>query len=304
MITSCSSINGKIRFGTAGSGGIYSDFGNAFATVASNEYSDLSFDVKNTAGSTANIRLISDNYLQLAIAQADVLNDAYYGEGDFKSGDKYQGYSAIAGLYTEACHIIVRNDSNIHSISDLQGKKVGVGEKESGTEHNAYQILSANGLSSNMINPVNLDYAHTAEQLENNAIDAMFCTAGIDNTVVGELAKQADIRFLEIDETAVKRLTDTYNFYTEYSIPSGTYKGLDHDIKTLGVRSVLIASDKLPEDTVEKITKVLFEHSKELQFSISSDLDINKDNALDGVTIPFHKGAIKYYNSIGIDTSK
>ena len=44
----------------------------------------------------------------MAIAQNDMTNDAYYGEGNFAGGDKYRGYSAIATLYDEACQIVVR----------------------------------------------------------------------------------------------------------------------------------------------------------------------------------------------------
>ena len=76
-------------------------FADTFSDIAQSD-EDYKMEVKTTAGSAANLRLLSENYVQLAIAQADLTNDAYYGTGIFEEKE-YQGYSAIAGLYTEAC---------------------------------------------------------------------------------------------------------------------------------------------------------------------------------------------------------
>ena len=113
MLTGCGSSSGTIRFGAAGLGGTYHMFSDAFAEIIESESADCSIEVKTTAGSAANVRLLSDGYVQMAIAQADIINDAYYGVGMFENDKKYQGYSAVGGLYTEACQIVVRADSDI-----------------------------------------------------------------------------------------------------------------------------------------------------------------------------------------------
>ncbi len=63
--------------------------------------------------------MLSNHYIDLAIAQADLIQDAYEGTGAF-DGNICKDYSAIAGLYTEACQIVVRADSSIYSLDDLQ----------------------------------------------------------------------------------------------------------------------------------------------------------------------------------------
>lgn len=45
--------------------------------------------------------------------------------------------------------MIVRADSDIQSVEELQGKTVSIGAEESGSEQNAWQILSAYGLNEN-----------------------------------------------------------------------------------------------------------------------------------------------------------
>ena len=299
MTTGCSRQE-TIRFGAAGVGGMYYPFANAFTELASKDETGINWKVKSTAGSAANLRLLSDNYIELGIAQADLIEDAYYGKGTFHSG-KYRGYKAVASLYPEACQIVVRKDSDITSLDDLAGKNVSVGEEESGTERNATQILEMCGLPDNLVNTKNLDYTDAADQLAEKKIDAFFCTAGICTTVIEELTKECDIRLLEIPESCRQKLKKAYSFYDDYVIPAGTYSGQTEDIQTISVQSVLLASSTLSEKTVQKLTASLFKHIKDIQYSISINLQLTPQEAVKGITIPFHPGAETYYKLEGVE---
>ena len=299
MTTGCSRQE-TIRFGAAGVGGMYYPFANAFTELASKDETGINWKVKSTAGSAANLRLLSDNYIELGIAQADLIEDAYYGKGSFHSG-KYRGYKAVASLYPEACQIVVRKDSDITSLDDLEGKNVSVGEEESGTERNATQILEMCGLPDNLVNTKNLDYTDAADQLAEKKIDAFFCTAGICTTVIEELTKECDIRLLEIPESCRQKLKKAYSFYDDYVIPAGTYSGQTEDIQTISVQSVLLASSTLSEKTVQKLTASLFKHIKDIQYSISINLQLTPQGAVKGITIPFHPGAETYYKLEGVE---
>ena len=299
MTTGCSRQE-TIRFGAAGVGGMYYPFANAFTELASKDETGINWKVKSTAGSAANLRLLSDNYIELGIAQADLIEDAYYGKGSFHSG-KYRGYKAVASLYPEACQIVVRKDSDITSLDDLEGKNVSVGEEESGTERNATQILEMCGLPDNLVNTKNLDYTDAADQLAEKKIDAFFCTAGICTTVIEELTKECAIRLLEIPESCRQKLKKAYSFYDDYVIPAGTYSGQTEDIQTISVQSVLLASSTLSEKTVQKLTASLFKHIKDIQYSISINLQLTPQEAVKGITIPFHPGAETYYKLEGVE---
>lgn len=303
FITGCAAGSAKIRFGAAGLGGTYHVFADAFARVVTGQEEKYEVDVKDTAGSAANLRLLSDGYIQMAIAQTDLTNDAYYGTGIFHDGNIYQGYSAVAGLYTEACQIVVRKDSGIESVEDLQGKTVSVGEEESGTEQNAKQILAAYGLSEKLVDEVNRDYTSAADQLKKGDIDALFCTAGTATTMIGELAKQCDVQLLALDENAIGKLLGSYDFYTRYTIPAGTYQNQTEDVQTVGVKAVLLASNQLSEKTVEEITQILFAQKEQLQYALPVNMELDEQEAVEGITIPFHKGAEKYYKGLGISVT-
>lgn len=304
LLTGCGAGTGKIKFGAAGLGGTYRVFGDTFANLVAAKNKKYNMEVRTTAGSAANLRLLSDGYIQMAIAQMDLTNDAYERTGIFENEKKNGGYSAVAALYTEACQIVVKADSGINTVEDLQDKTVSVGEEESGTEQNAKQILAAYGLNESLVNEVNLDYSSAAEELNNGKIDAFFCTAGAQTTVIGEIAKKCPVRLLNIDEKSADKLKKSYKFYTDCIIPKETYNGQTEDVHTVGVKAVLLASDQLSTDTVKDITKILFKNKQELQYSLPVDISLDEKSAVEGVTIPFHKGAAAYYEECGMDAAE
>ncbi len=293
----CGSADSVIKFGAAGVGGVYSTFANAYAQLASEEGMEIA--VKSTAGSVANLRLLSENYIQFAIAQADLTHDAYYGLGSYEN-KPLTGYSAVAALYTEACQIIVKADSSITSVEDLLHGTVSVGAENSGSERNALQILQAYGLSKDLVSCQNLDYADAAEALKNGQIDAMFCTTGTPTSVVEGLSEACDIRLLSLDDEHIHLLESSYDFFSTYVIDAGTYKGQDGDVTTVGVQALLLANDTLDNATVEKLTGILFDKSQGLQYGVTIDLQLDPKAAVDNATIPLHPGALAYYESQGI----
>ena len=154
VLTACGQQN-KLRIGTAGEGGNYNSLGHALSATLSKDPYNINTEVRTTAGSAANIRLISENYLELAIAQSDVIDEMYNGTLESAA---MKGYSAVAALYPEPVQIVVRADSSIASITDLAGKTVSVGEADSGTQKNAAQILQVYGLTSNMLTVQNMSF--------------------------------------------------------------------------------------------------------------------------------------------------
>ena len=288
----------RLRFGVAGEGGIYREFGERFAALE-NETDNGQVELKATAGSAANLRLLTGEYLQLAIAQADLVQDAYDQTGIFADEEESRGFGAVAALYTETCQVVVRADSKIRTVEDLQGKTVSIGAEESGSEQNAMQILSAYGLNDKLVSMVNLNYEDAEAQLKAGKIDAVFITAGAPSPVLAELAGECGIRLLNVDGAAAQRLISTYSAYSMVTLPAGTYFGQTEDVQTVGVKAVLLASDELPAKQVQKLTELLFSSREGLEEQLGIPLDAEQD-AVEGVGIPFHAGAAAYYKAAGI----
>lgn len=300
LLSGCSSAETvrRLRFGAAGEGGVYREFGERFAALE-NETDNGTVELKTTAGSAANLRLLTGEYLQLAIAQADLAQDAYDQTGIFADEEESRGFGAVAALYTETCQVVVRVDSEIRTVEDLQGKTVSIGAEESGSEQNAMQILSAYGLNDKLVSMVNLNYEDAEAQLKAGKIDAVFITAGAPSPVLAELAGECGIRLLNVDGAAAQRLISTYSAYSMVTLPAGTYSGQTEDVQTVGVKAVLLASDELPAKQVQKLTELLFSSREGLEEQLGIPLDAEQD-AVEGVGIPFHAGAAAYYKAAGI----
>lgn len=301
LLTGCSGSGtalGKLRFGVAGEGGVYRVFGQSYAALE-NETSNGQVELKNTAGSAANLRLLMGDYLQLAVAQSDLAREARERTGLFEGEEEEGGFSAIAALYTEACQVVVRADSGIESIEDLQGRTVSIGEEESGSAKNAEEILAAYGLNDRLVDCLNLNYNDAAAQLKAGKIDALFVTCGAPFAALTGLAGSCEVRLLPIDGGAAQRLLGRAEGYEVCSVPAGTYPGQTEEVPTVGVKALLLASDSVPAEQVQALTELLFAHRDELSQQLGIPLDAEED-AVEGVGIPFHAGAAAYYKAAGI----
>ena len=286
----------EIRFGAAGEGGPYYAYSMAVAKTVQAD-AGYAFDVKATAGSAANIRLLSEGYLQMAIAQSDVAADAWNGCGAFE-GDARTGYSAVASLYTEYCQIVVRADSDILGVEDLYGKVVSVGEEESGTELNARQILECCGLGETSVQLRNDNYRQAAAALKSGEIDAFFVVAGAPTTAITDLSVNREFKLLAIDDEHYDILASKYGFYSKYPIVAGTYSN-EEDVQTVAVKATYICREDLPEDVVYEFTKALFEKKDALVVAHNKFANIDLSYAQDDIgSVPFHAGAARYYNEV------
>ena len=301
LCVSCGSntANKDLRFGTGGVGGMYYAYGTELSKLISTDGKIRNLDVKTTAGSAANLRLLHEKFLDIAIVQSDTLSNAVNGLGVFASVGEGSGYAAVAGLYTEACQIVVAGKSDIQTVNDLVGKKVSVGERESGVLQNAEQILLAHGLTFEMIEPQYMSFADAAKALQDGTIDAFFITAGAPTVSVVDLADKKDIRLLSIAPEVQNNMMKLYKGYTRCTIPAGSYHGQTEAVSTIGVKAVLVASTELKDDEVAYLTEFIFRNAATLPHN-SSDKTLDTRYAVEDIPASFHAGAAKYYDTQGV----
>ena len=276
----------SIKLGTGNEGGTYYQYGEEIADIASN------VTVKTTAGSDANLRLLDKGYIDAAIAQSDSIDISTV------------NCSAVTGLYTEAVQLIVSKDSGINSVEQLRGKRVSIGEEESGGIRNANQIFLAAGLTLDDVDEKHLSLSNAAEAIERGEIDAFFFTAGAPTKTVAELCDKGLVNVVGLDEALMKRLINLYPGYISCTIPAGTYKGQNSDIVTVGLRAVLIVSPSMKDSDVNSLIKDIMENSEKLNRDIATDGKIDGEAAVLSVGIPFHPAAADYLEKMGIHVAK
>jgi hypothetical protein len=282
---------------TGGTAGTYYPFGGAMAKIWNSKIKDMNVTAQTSGASAENIRLINKKEVELALVQSDTLDFAFNAKEAFK--EPLKGMSTIAVLYPEIIQVVVAAGSPIKSFADLKGKKVGVGAPGSGTEANFRQLLDAYGMKKEDVNAQFLSFSESAEAFKDKHIDAFFVTAGIPNAGIMDVATTSAIRILDIPADMAAKLTQKYPFLAAVKIPANTYKGQAAEVSTVAVNAVLIAGSQLKPEMVYNLTKALFENQAELASAHAKGKELNPKYAVQGVSIPFHPGAVKYYKEKG-----
>lgn len=290
-----------ISIATGGTSGTYFPLGGALAKIFNEKVSNVSANAQSTGASVENVGLVAGGEAELAFIQNDITYYAFTGTEVYDGKDKVTNIRGLAMLYPEVIQIVATKDSGITSVEDLKGKKVAIGAPGSGTEANARQILAAHNLQYSDLGKADfLSFGEAADQLKNKQLDAAFVTAGLPTSAITEVAQTSDIVIVPIEAAKIAELASQYPFYAEVTVPAGTYRNQDQDVKTTAVMAMLVVNEKLDENLAYELTKSIFENRQIIIDTHSRGNDITLETALQGMPIEIHPGAKKYYDEKGI----
>jgi len=302
------------RIGTGSTGGTYFPIGGLIATGISHPPGSrpceaggscgvpgLIAAAQSTQGSVDNVAAIAAGQVESGLAQADIAFWAYRGEGPYAKSGAVEDLRAIANLYPESVHIVVRRDAEIDSVSDLRGKRVGLGAEESGTRVDAGIVLDAYGLSEKSIKGALVGPAEGADMLRAGELDAFFFVAGAPATAIRDLAEHVEIDLLPIDGVAAVSIVKEHPFFSAGEIGAGVYPDVD-GVATLDVGAQWLTSAEADPELIYGITRALWHPNTQalLARGHPEGRNITLPTALDGVAIPLHPGAERYYREIGL----
>ena len=306
------------RIATGGTAGTYFPIGGLLANAISNPPGSRACDQGGSCGapglvatalasngSVANINGIAGGSIESGFSQSDVAYWAFTGSGVFEGKPAVEGLRTIANLYPESIHLVARADSGIEGVADLKGKKVSLDEPGSGTLVDARLILEAFGLSESDIEPEYLKPNQAADLMRDGNMDAFFFVGGFPAGAIAELATSRDIKLVPISGPEAEGVIEEYGFFATNTVPAGTYEGVNEDVETLAVGAQWVTGADQDEELIYQITKALWnENSRKLLDSgHAKGKEIRLETALDGVGVPLHPGAARYYREAGLDVT-
>jgi hypothetical protein len=281
--------------------GVFGIFATGIGTHLSKSVPNLDVSVTATGGSVENIRRVNGGEADMGLSFASDVHEAFYGQEKFK--DKpLTNYRSVGVVFVGVAHAITYADSGIRSVQDLAGKRVAVGTPGSGTFASAERVFRSLGVW-DKINRIPLLGAQAGEAMSDGKADAFFWTGPEPDRVTMEAATKKPIRAIDIYTPATK--TDffkQYPYFARYVFPANSYKGITEDTSTVGIPVIWYVQKDLPAPLVQKITEAAYGkdgHAHMLKVHAGSK-DMVPQRALNGVTIPLHKGAEDHWRAAGV----
>ena len=289
-----------MTMGTGSPTGTYYAYGGIIGQYITNN-AGVTVNAVSTGGSKDNIQGIDIGDYQLGTVQSDVMHYAWNGTRSFEEDGKIESFRTVAGLYAEAVQLVTANP-DIKTVADLKDKKVSIGAPGSGVYFNAMDVLAAAGLTEQDIKPQYQNFDESADALKDGKIDAAFIVAGAPTPAITELCMtNANVRIVPIDGEIADKLMKENTFYSVYKIPANTYKNQTEEVLTVTVKATLIVSASASEDEVYRLTAAIFDNIEAITKEHAKGAELSLENATDGLTVPFHAGAAKYFKEKGIE---
>ena len=302
------------RIATGGTVGTYFPIGGLIASALSNPPGSRLCDDGGScgvpglvatsvasSGSVANVAAIGSGTAQSGFVQSDIAYWAYTATGIYEGRPKVDSLRAIANLFPESVHLVVRKGSGIKTMRDLRGKRVSLDEQGSGTLVDARLILAAYGLGERDFKPQYLPAQRVADSFKDGTIDAFFNVSGWPQSSIVDLAATVGIDLVPIDGPEAARLIKQYNFFSADEIPDEAYKNVG-GVRTVSVHALWLTSAKQAPPLIYQVTAALWNRNTRrlLDSGHVKGQVIRLQSALTGVGIPLHEGAEKFYKEQGL----
>ena len=301
-----SKLQAEDVFITIGGGdfaGVYYPTGLAIASMINNKRHDYGIraTVEATPGSVFNLNAIMAGYLEFGLAQADKQYQAVNGLAEWAKKGPQKELRAVFSLHHESVTLVAAVDAGINTIADLKGKRVNLGNPGSGQHWNAIDALEAVGLDPKRdILPQKVKASEAPALLQDNRIDAFFCTVGHPSeTIQTALSGLRKVRIVPISGPGIDKLIADNSYYRSATIPAGMYNNKE-DITTFGVGATFVTSADVPDDVVYTVVKSVFENFDQFKKLHPAFANLKAEEMIkDGLSAPLHDGAMKYYKEKG-----
>lgn len=310
LVLGCAQLASAKTFITIGSGsttGLYYPTAVGMAKIVNEAGIDMRANARSTGASVFNNRAVGSGQLQMGISQNNMAYYAYHGSGVEAFKDKpIKNLRGVAVLYPETIQVLARKDADIDSLDDMKGKRVYVGDIGSGTEQDVKNVFGAFDMSIDDLKaPVRGSAGSAVGLLRDGQIDAMFYTVGLGASAITEAAQTAPIDLVSISPKKIEQLHGKYPFYTQMKIPGGTYPGIKDDVTSITLKAMLVTSSDMSKDDIYQFMNTVFNKKKGAFYNDIQNPNLKKyftlDSALEGMSIPLHAGAVKFFKEQKID---
>jgi TRAP transporter TAXI family solute receptor len=292
-----------VTIGTGGVTGVYYAAGGAVCRLVNKDRAshNIRCSVESTGGSVFNVNTIKAGELDLGFVQSDVQFNALKGVGQFKDAGPYEDLRAVFSVHPEPFTVVARKEAGIKEFADFKGKRFNVGNPGSGTRSSMEELLDALGWT---IGDFSLASELKADEhgpaLCDGKIDGFFYAVGHPSANIQDPTTTCGAQLVSLKGPEIDKLLEGKPYYAKATIPGGLYPNNPQPTETYGVLATLVASTKVPADTIYQIVKSVFENFDEFKRLHPALAHLTPEGMVkDGLSAPLHEGAERYYKEKG-----
>ncbi len=292
----------RIVFGGGPAGGTFQVVANAIQVYKPvKNIAEFSVRAQSSGGSVENLRKVNSGKSHMGVVYS---GHVYLGRNGLMKNDskKYEDVLAVAYLYGAPAQLVVRADSGIKSVKDLEGKKVGVGNAGSGAFANCELFFTHMGIW-DKIERNAMGYNDAAAAFGNNQLDAFWLFTAFPSGAVIMAAQTNKIALVNLDaEAETSGFYKKYPYFAKLTVPAGTYKGVDTDTPSFQDSALWVANSKVPADVVYKLLSIIYTDAglKHMVEQKKTFKEMSIKNGVKGIVTPMHPGAIKFWKEKGV----
>jgi len=293
-----------LQLGTGGSGGSLYYAGAAIQQGVSETFANLTVASQSTNGSVENLRRMESGDLQLAFT--DPSSIAMEAEAGNISAENI----CLLGAAWDNPWYLVGGVGLPETLTEglTASTKVGAGEPGSSIQTQMGQVCQVLGLELSSMDKEDIGMSEELTALIDRRLEVGFFGGSAPHPSIEQLAAQlkGGVHLLSWTDEQIEELQELNPFVNAYTVPAGTYTGLDYDAQIPAYNLPLVVRADVDEDTVYELTKYLYTHSEELAKIYPACAHYIPENALKALkayeecNVQVHPGAVRYYKEIGI----
>jgi uncharacterized protein len=289
----------RISIATAGTGGSYFPIGASIADVLNKNIPGTQAKAETTGGAAENIHLVGSGQSDIGITTSYL---AYFGINGMEPYKQKMPEITVlfTGFQAAPLQIVTSQKSNINSIKDLKGKKVGLGPRGGASLLLIKDLFEFNDFKISDVGATYATYEDSAQGLQDGQLDAIIIGAAQPTTSIqGLVANKVPIKMISIPDAASKPFLEKFPYYGKITIPKEMYS-LKEDVQAIIMPNLMIVRKSLDPNLVYNMDKAIFEHLKDIYAAHPAAAAIKLETAAQKLGLPFHPGAEKYFKEKGV----
>ncbi len=293
-----------LKIGVSSAGGDWFRAGAKFSTMIPEALPEVAATTL-IGGAVVNVSRLGKGEVQMGFTFAPYPEEAYHGRGTYKEAYKNMRLMASNLGRVAVIAIFVLKDSPIKTIHDLKGKRIVAGDRGWGTTVLAEAVMTAAGMAPEKFKADGGTISYTSitdrsKALQDRNVDAIFIPSHVTYADLMVVQQAVGLRAIPFPADVVDRTLATVPGVVKAKVAKGLYGVVPEDLPSPGFYQQLIIEGGLSNELVYRLTKLWWERIKDLR-EIAPTIDqADPKIAMEGATIPFHPGALRYYKEIGV----